>query len=83
MGIELTSGNIFIPEVPESIKTDSPALYDYLQKLKRGVDNLSRGGFSNSLNIAAAVNLGTSGTFVISSGGSIIITSGIVISVTS
>lgn len=83
MGLELPKGNIFVPEVPDSIKAKDTDLYSYLQKLKRSVEDLSQGGFTNSMYISTAINSGTSGTFTLSSGGSIIITSGIVIRVTS
>lgn len=83
MSLDLPSGNVFVPEVPDSIRTKDSVLYEYLQKLKRSVENVTRGNFSNSMYITAAINSGTSGTFTLSSGGSIIITSGIVIRVTS
>lgn len=84
MGINLPNpGNVFIPEIPPGIAARDPALADYLRSFKRSVEDAIRDQFSNNLHIATAINSGTSGTFVISSGGSIIVTSGIVITVTS
>ena len=84
MGIQLPSpGNVGIPGVPPKIKADNPELYNYLQDLRRAVLVVASGMFANSFTIATAMNLGVSGTFTISSGGSIIITSGIVRVVTS
>lgn len=84
MAVELPSaGEISAPEVPPHIKQNDARLYEYLQSLKRQMEELSRGLFDNTLAITTAINSGTSGTFTLSSGGSIIITSGIVITVTS
>lgn len=82
MGIELPNpGGVFIPQVPKGIADE--ATRDYLQRLRRAVSDSLRDLFSNDIVIQEAVNSGTSGTFVISSGGSIVVTSGVVISVTS
>lgn len=84
MGITLpNAGNISMPNVPVSIAVKDPALAEYLQSLRRSIETSINDQFSNSLVIANVVNSGTSGTFTISSGGSIIITSGVVITVTS
>jgi len=84
MGITLPNpGEVSIPEPPISIKQVNLELYEYLKDFKRSIKVISEQAFSNSYHIATALNLGTSGTFVISSGGSIIVTSGVVITVTS
>lgn len=77
------SGIIFLPAVPEKIKKADPDLYSYLLNTKREVERVIGNLFANADNVVGAINSGTSGTFTISSGGSIIITSGIVITVTS
>lgn len=84
MGITLPQGDaISVPEVPQSIKVKYPEVYDYLVRLRTMQQEISRNHFSNTFVVAAAINSGTSGTFTISSGGSIVVTSGIVITVTS
>jgi len=84
MGVELPNpGNIFIPSVPAQIAKKNPELAAFLMQFRSAVDRAIRDQFSNNLHIATAINSGVSGTFVISSGGSIVVTSGIVISVTS
>lgn len=84
MSISLPQGdNPTLPPVPPQIKTESPQVYEYLLKLRGALGDFARGQFSNTFTVATAMNSGTSGTFVISSGGSIIVTSGIVIRVTS
>jgi len=84
MGLELPNpGNVFIPAVPDAILKDNPALGVFLRDFRKAVEDGVRDQFSNNLHIATAVNLGISGTFAISSGGSIVVTSGIVINVTS
>lgn len=81
-GINLpNSGNIQLPQVPDSVRSVSADLYDYLSKMRISIQQLGQGQFSNSLIMATAINSGTSGTFVVASGGHIAITSGIVISV--
>lgn len=82
MGITLpNSGEQPLPDVPKGIKDED--LRRYLTSLKIAVERRFREQFTNTLLVSTTVNLGTSGTFVISSGGSIIVTSGIVIKVTS
>ena len=84
MGLELPNpGNAFIPEVPSEVRKQSPELFDWAQRLRIAVQESVQGQFNNSLHIATAIDSGTSGTFTISSGGSIVVTSGIVINVTS
>ena len=84
MGIELPrSGSVFLPEVPQTVRDETPALYNWAQGLRRAVQRALNDQFANSIAIATAINSGTSGTFTISSGGSIVVTSGIVITVTS
>jgi hypothetical protein len=81
VGINLpNSGNVFIPEVPSDLDAKTA---EYLRSFKRSVEKAVRDQFSNNLVLANVINLGVSGTFIISSGGSIVVTSGIVISVTS
>ncbi len=83
MGLTLpNAGNISLPEVPAQIQKENVVLYEFLQKLRKEVASAVQGQFSNSLLVANTIS-GTSGTFTISSGGSIIVTSGIVITVTS
>lgn len=84
MAIEITNptGNI-LPSVPESLRAENPTLYQYLNDLRRALQRSLTSQFNNSLNLTTAINSGTSGTFTISSGGSIIVTSGVVITVTS
>lgn len=84
MSISLPVGDVItIPDVPIVLKTKNPEIYDYLQKLKLAMQDFTRGQFSNTFTVATVINAGTSGTFVISSGGTIMVTSGIVIKVTS
>lgn len=84
MGITLPQGDVVtMPEVPIGIKAKYPEVYDYLIRLRNHTQEIVRGQFSNTFTVATAVNSGTSGTFTLSSGGSIVITSGIVIRVTS
>lgn len=84
MGIELPRpSSVFLPNVPDELRTQSPELYDWAQRTKRNLEGAVNDMFANISTIATAINSGTSGTFIISSGGSIIVTSGIVITVTS
>lgn len=84
MGITLpNSGDESLSQVPTSLSSNNKVVYEYLQSLRQDIAQLKRNLFENDLTLANAVNLGTSGTFTISSGGSIIVTSGIVITVTS
>ena len=84
MSIELPqSESPYLPKIPVSVQKDTPELFDFLEKLRSRVEDIQNGLFDNDRMIANAVNSGTSGTFTISSGGSIVVTSGIVISVTS
>lgn len=84
MSLELPkSGDVFIPEVPSSLQKDNKEMYNFLVQLKRTLEPTLRGLFANDSLIADAVNLGVSGSFVISSGGHIVVTSGIVTAVTS
>lgn len=83
MGIELPNpGRVFLPKVPKELES-TPALADYLNKVTAAIEEGLRRGFDNTLHIATAINSGTSGTFAISSGGSIVVTSGVVINITS
>lgn len=82
MAIELpNSGAVFIPQVPKDIPDRETR--EYLERLRRAINDSLRDLFSNDTVIQDAINSGTSGTFTISSGGSIVVTSGVVISVTS
>lgn len=84
MGIQLpASGNPNIPAVPRELRVSNPELYDYLNNLRRSIIVVASGMFINAFTVATAINSGTSGVFVLSSGGSIIVTSGIVRTVTS
>jgi len=84
MALELPhSGKVNLPEVPVEIRQQMPSLYEWMQRVKREVELGFDKNFSNTVLIATAMNQGTSGTFVISSGGSIIVTSGIVTTITS
>ena len=84
MGIELPQpANVFFPEVPRSLEQTNPDLYNYLQRLNKTLETSLRGYFDNDELTATTINSGTSGTFTMSSGGSIVVTSGIVINVTS
>jgi len=81
MGITLPTGDILvIPEPPQAMRTENPELYQYFNKLRGALQDFARGQFNNTFTVATAIN-GTSGTFVIASGGHIVVTSGIVISV--
>lgn len=81
-GIELPqSGNVFLPIIPKSLRTTNKELYDYLYKLDAKLTTLFSGQFNNANNIVVAINSGTSGTFNVASGGHIVVTSGVVISV--
>ena len=85
MGIELpNSGNVFLPAVPSEDRLSDPrVLREAILDVYRHLEELGHALFTNDLHIATAINLGISGTFAISSGGSILVTSGIVINVTS
>lgn len=84
MALELPNpGDVFIPDVPASLTKVSPEFVAYMERFKTAVEMSIRDQFTNSLYIATAISLGVSGTFTISSGGSIVVTSGIVINVTS
>lgn len=83
MAVELpTPRHVILPQVPSDLD-NTRALYDYLKKLTYVLGQIQQGLFDNDLTMADAINSGTSGTFTISSGGSIIVTSGIVTTVTS
>ena len=83
MGINIgQASNIHLPDVPKNIG-DEKVLYEYMQKFRREIMDAFVGLGGNDQIVFNAVNSGTSGTFTLSSGGSIIITSGIVITVTS
>lgn len=78
MTIELSQGNVFFPEVPPGLQKTSPDLYEFLQSLKKQLGGMSQASLSNERKLADAINLGTSGTFTVSSGSQILVTSGIV-----
>ncbi len=79
MAIDLPqTPNTVLPTIPKGI---DPILRDYLIKLNTTLQSLTRGHFNNDLNIANTISSGTSGSFVVASGGHILVTSGIVISV--
>lgn len=81
MSIDLPqTGNVFLPTIPKGL---DPQLETYLKQLNSVIINLAKGHFNNDRNIANIISSGISGTFTISSGGSIVVTSGIVITVTS
>lgn len=82
MAIDLPQTSIVpLPMIPTEVRSLSPELYDYLVKVNSTLQSLTRGHFNNDLNIASAINSGTSGSFVIHSGGHILVTSGIVTAV--
>jgi hypothetical protein len=85
MGVLLPNGEYaYIPSIPKAEELADPhKLHDFLQSLKRAIEENASNNFNNKRTIIAALNSGTSGTFALSSGGSIIITSGVVITVTS
>jgi len=73
-----------VPSVPPPGQLANPhTMHEYLQRLTRELERVSNALFDNDKIIVGAINSGTSGTFTISSGGSIIVTSGLVITVTS
>ena len=83
MAIDLPQSSIKpLPTIPAGMKQSHPLVYDHLQKLHAAIDQLTRGHFNNDLNISNVIGSGVSGTFAIASGGHIVVTSGIVISVT-
>ncbi len=82
MGIQLPQGGSpFMPVIPASIRALSPELNTYLHALEAAIIKNFRGNFNNDNTIVIAVNSGTSGTFNVASGGHIVVTSGVVISV--
>lgn len=84
MGINLSRAReVFLPKVPSSLQESNKELYDFLATLRLTLSQVSTGLFDNDTLITDAVNSGTSGTFTLSSGGSIVVTSGIVVTVTS
>ena len=69
MGVELPNpGNVFIPEVPESIKEQSPELFNWAQSVRKELTKAVQDMFSNDLLVATTINLGVSGTFAIVTG---------------
>lgn len=83
MSIQLpNSGVVFLPQVPKELKSNHE-LYDYLVQLDGVLTKALRAQFNNSNILVVAVNSGTTGTFTLSSGGSIVVTNGIVVTVTS
>ena len=82
MAIDLPQSSITpLPTIPASIKASDPVIYEHFTKLHNVINQLTRGHFNNDLNITTVINSGTTGTFVIASGGHIVVSSGIVISV--
>lgn len=82
MGITLPNGDILIiPEPPQTMRTDQPELYQYLNKLRVSIQDFARGQFNNTFTVATAINVGTSGVFLIASGGHLTVSSGIVVAV--
>lgn len=82
MSVELPqSGAVFLPIIPTSLRNTNKELYDYLYKLDSVIASLSRGHFNNASNIVEALSSGTSGSFVVASGGHILVTSGVVTAV--
>ena len=81
MAIEVPENNVFVPEVPAKLASANKELYNFLQSLKRSVEQMSVGFFENGRVVAEAINTGTTGTFVCS-GKSITVANGIVVSVT-
>lgn len=83
MGITLPTGDILVlPEPPASLRNRDPETYQYLNRLRGALQDFARGQFSNTFTVATAMNLGTTGSLLIASGGHINVTSGIVVSVT-
>lgn len=74
------SGSIYLPQVPNM---RDKQIQDYLQKLRNSIQNHFTGYFANDSALASVINSGTSGTFTISSGGSIVVSNGAVVSVSS
>lgn len=75
------SSQTFFPGVPESLKDSNPELFDYLTRMQLMLQQQLQGQFSNDAILQGVINKGTSGTFAIASGGHILVTSGIVTSV--
>lgn len=75
------SGGASFPSVPDSLEQSDPELYEYLNRQQLVLQQLLGGIVSNDTLIQKAINKGTSGSFVIASGGHILITSGIVTAV--
>lgn len=65
MGLNLPGSQVYLAQVPDSIKKLSPDLHSYLERLQRALDESNRAHFSNSFLIATTINSGTAGTFVI------------------
>lgn len=60
MATELINGNVFFPEVPAEINKANFVLYEYLQRLKRSCESLSKASLSNAFALASGgVNLST------------------------
>jgi hypothetical protein len=84
MGIDLPNPRaVFLPEVPSELAQLSPELFNWAKSMRTQTQKAIEGAFDNALHTTTAINSGTSGTFTLSSGGSIVVTSGIVINVTS
>jgi hypothetical protein len=76
MGLNLPNPrNIFLPEVPASLKGKPEG--DYLQNLKTALELQFAKGFDN---IYSVVSTGTSGSFVDSGGNTVTVQSGIITS---
>lgn len=71
---------VFLPRPPSDL---DPKMQEYLRQLITALERQLPGHFDNAYLIAQALNSGTSGAFTINSGGNIVVTSGVVISVTS
>lgn len=79
--IRLPTNPVTLPDVPDAVRTLSPELADYLERFKLVIQQNASGAQANVFVVAKAINSGTSGAFLIASGGHLNLTSGIVISV--
>jgi hypothetical protein len=82
MSIELpVSESPFFPQVPAETKYLDAKLYDFLERMRRYLDDSNRGLFDNTRLLADTINSGTSGAFVVADIVSITVVNGIITAV--
>ena len=81
MSIELPNPRTIFPvTVPSSIQ--DPALVEYLDYLRRAIEEVYIKAFDNADAIRSVINTGTTGTFVDSTGNTITVKDGLITALT-